>query len=81
MLIEKISAVKTASLRNLVVVLALFNLCTIFYVRAAIKSASDSDPVAESNLINQVVLYHVFGSLLMGGGMLAATLDLNDKDE
>ncbi len=79
MLIEKISAVKTASLRNLVVVLALFNLCTIFYVRAAIKSASD--PAAESNLINQVVLYHVFGSLLMGGGMLAATLDLDNEDE
>ena len=76
---KKISAVKTAFLRNLVVVLALFNLCTIFYVRAAIKSASD--PVAESNLINQVVLYHIFGSLLMGGGMLAATWELNEKDE
>ena len=64
----KKSAVKMAFLRNLVVVVALFNLVTIFYVRAEIKSASD--PVAESNLINQVVLYHVFGSLLMGGGML-----------
>ncbi len=76
---KKISAVKTASLRNLVVVLALFNLCTIFYVRAAIKSASD--PAGESNLINQVVLYHVFGSLLMGGGMLTAAWDLDEKEE
>ena len=76
---KKFSAVKTAFFRNLVVVLALFNLCTIFYVRVAIKSASA--PAVESNLINQVVIYHFVGSLLMGAGMLAATLDLDDRDE
>ena len=76
---QKVSAVKTAFLRNLIVVLALFNLCTIFYVRVAIKSASN--PAAESNFITQVVIYHFIGSLLMGGGMVSATLDLKDKED
>ena len=74
---KKLSAVKTAFLRNLVVALALFNFAVFFYI--AIKSTSD--PVVESNFIEGMVVYHFLGSFLVGTGMVVATLDLNDKDE
>jgi len=74
---KKVSAVKTAFFRNLVVALALFDFVVFFYI--AIQSVSD--PVVESNFIERMVIYHFVGSFLVGMGMLAATWELDEKDE
>ena len=66
----KVSLEKIVNTCNLLLVLAVFNLCSLGYAVSIMNSASD--PVSESKAIKGMVVYHFAGSILIVGGFLAS---------
>ena len=75
---RKVSPNTMAFARNLLLVLVIFNLGVFGYTKRVIKSTSD--PVVTSKLIDEMVIYHFAGSLVLGAGLCFITFASEKED-
>ena len=71
--------VEMSFLRNVIIILTLFNIS--LFGAFKLMTGSTSNPITEAKLIDHMVVYHFMGSFFICGGMLVSTVSSLKKED